>query len=165
MTLFQIDDTHYEHSFLKNSQRILKYLQQRTNMQIIIDLRDPPSETDHPSLATDSDSEAPPSYSKQTLRNFSGRNEDTNKSNISPSSSHHAWYPPPSQTPIYDFEMLSAGKEPGSEERILREGPPRRSFGRQKRLLQNFMSAAEELRQDIDRAWAMMLDEELCGAI
>jgi hypothetical protein len=51
----------------------------------------------------------------------------------------------PSRTPIYDFFMLAAGKELGSEEKILRGPSPRRQFGTNKRLLKNFVSEAEEL--------------------
>lgn len=128
-------------------------------MKIILDLRESPSENDIANLAALSECSRP-----QTVRDYS-QDEGTNEENPHLSKPHHAWYPAPSQTPIYDFEMRAAGKELGSEKKILKEGLPKRCFGGQKRLLQNFMGATRELRQDIDRAWGMMLDEELCGVI
>ena len=138
-------------------------------MKIVVDLRESASKTDVDNLVTLSESESShQSYSIRTVEDSpgqDGQDRDTHEEKISLLVPTHACYPVPSQTPIYDFEMLAAGKELGSEEKILMKPPPRRCFGRQKRLLENYISAAEELQQDIERAWSLILDEDLSGAI
>jgi hypothetical protein len=125
-------------------------------MKIILDLRESPSGNDIANLAALSDPQCRSESQctrPRTVRDSSSQDEGINEEKSPLSTPYLAWYPASSQTPIYDFEMRAAGKEPGSEEKLLREGPPRRCFGGQKGPLQNFTGAAEELRQDIDRAW------------
>lgn len=144
----------------------LKPFSDESEMRIILDLFDSPDKNDFVDAAAIAECESTwEIIGEEQAENSFSEGEDRSEEAFQFSMPCHARYPPPSQTPIYDFYMREAGKGIGDEEKVFRECPRRRSFGRQKRRLQNFMNAAEELRQDIDRAWKTMLEDDLWGTI
>lgn len=139
-------------------------------MKIILDLREKPNESDFADLNDLSEQlETCLSYRKHPIKHSSGENEGTHEGTdedyVPLSASYPRNSPTQSRTPIYDAFMLAAGKELGSEEETLKSPLSRRSFGTQRRMVDNFASAAEELRRDIDSAQEMLEDEEAVAAI
>lgn len=137
-------------------------------MKILIDLREPTQDDLGDGNDLNGISEQHEAYifhEKQTLAGIPSDHETTPGEKATRSTTRFDQSPTPSRTPIYDSFMLAAGKTLGFEEDILRGPSPRRTFGRNVRLLKNFVSEAEELQRDIDSARNLLEHEEAFAAI
>jgi hypothetical protein len=135
----------------------------KANMHIFLDFHDQ-------TIQSEGDSANPPQYSAVTPPESVQTNTET------PSQEESAEIEkgslsldrptfPPSYTPIYDSMMRAAGKEPGSEEKILEMASLRPRVGCQVTSPQTFMSAVAELRNDGDRAGTLARYENSSGEI